>query len=106
MGALKNLRRREAGEGSRKEEVLIRQLVAGEWGDANDMPSCLPTELVTVALAASRYDLLPDYYADPLEVYFQVLDDRQREIVNGHRRWGDRASFNSDLRGSLTVTGI
>jgi hypothetical protein len=26
--------------------------------------------------------------------------------VNGHRRWGDRASFNSDLRGSLTVTGI
>jgi hypothetical protein len=91
MGALKNLRRREAGEGGRKEELLIRQLVAGEWSGAGDMPPCSPTELVTVALAAGRYDLLPDYYADPLQDYFQVLDDRQRDIVNMHRSWGDRS---------------
>jgi hypothetical protein len=37
MGALKNLRRREAGEGGRKEELLIRQLAAGEWSGAGDM---------------------------------------------------------------------
>ena len=95
MVALKNLRRRKAGEGDRKEELLIRQLVAGEWGNAGDTPPCSPTELVTVALTVGRYDLLPDYYVDPLEDYFQVLDDRQREIVDGHRSWGDRAVFKS-----------
>ena len=95
MVALKNLRQRGAGEGDRKEELLIRQLVTGEWSGAGDMPPCSPTELVTVALAAGRYDLLPDYYADPLQDYFQVLDDRQREIVDGHRSWGDRAAFKS-----------
>jgi hypothetical protein len=91
MGALKNLRRREAGKGGRKEELLIRQLVTGEGSGAGDMPPCSPTALVTIALAAGRYDPLPDYYADPLEDTFQVLDDRQREIVNGHRSWGDRS---------------
>jgi hypothetical protein len=93
MVALKNLRRREAGDGGHKEEFLIRQFVTGEWSGAGDMPTCSPTELVTVALAAGRYDLLPDYYADPLKDYFQVLDDRQREIVNAHRSWRDRISL-------------
>ena len=89
-GAGKNLRRRDAGEGSRKEDILIRQFVTGEGSGAGDMPPCSPSEMVTVALAVGWYDLLPEHYADPLEDCFQVLDDRQRGLVNRHRRWRER----------------
>ncbi len=87
MSALKNLGQGDAGKGDRKEDQMIQQLAAGEWSDAGNMPPCSPTEQVTVALATRRYDLLSEYYADPLEDYCLVLDDRQRAIVDKHRGW-------------------
>ena len=89
MAALKNLRGPGAGPGTeaRKEERLIRQFRTGEWSGAGDLPGCSPTEQVTVALALGRYDLLPAGYADPLASYHQVLDDRQRAVVDLHRGW-------------------
>jgi len=87
MGALKNFPLPEGGDELGKEEQLIRSFAQGSWSCASDLPGCSPTELVTVALAIGRYDLLSDYYADPLEDYFQVLDDRQRAIVKKHRGW-------------------
>lgn len=39
------------------------------------------SEAICVALAANRYDLLPEGWPDPLDAFLRRLDGRQRDIV-------------------------
>lgn len=69
------------------EEMLINAYTSNPWENADAIPSYSESELITVALAVQRYDLIPDNPPDPLDVYCTRLDDRQRSIVDKYRGW-------------------
>lgn len=69
------------------EEMLIKTYVSNPWENADAIPSYSASELVTVALAVQRYDLIPDNMPDPLDAYHTKLDSRQRSIVDKYRGW-------------------
>ena len=70
-----------------KEEKVILEYKAHGWKDGERIAAFSSSEIITVALAVDRYDLLPAIWSDPLEAYRSRLDDRQRSIVDTYRGW-------------------
>ena len=70
-----------------KEEKLILEYKSGGWEDNERIATFSSSEIITIALAINRNDMLPAIWSDPLEAYKSRLDDRQRSIVDLYRGW-------------------
>jgi len=59
------------------EEKLITTYANNPWVEPDSIPDHSTQELLTVALAVHRYDLIPYHWKDPLLAYRTVLNNRQ-----------------------------